>query len=98
MTDAAPAHSGSARLLAVAVLASFVAFLDGAIVTVALPALSAELGGGLATQQWTVNAYLLTLGALILLAGSLSDAFGRLRILRLGLIGFGAASLACALA
>lgn len=50
MTDAAPAHSGSARLLAVAVLASFVAFLDGAIVTVALPALSAELGGGLATH------------------------------------------------
>ncbi|MDK1327547.1 MFS transporter [Arthrobacter sp. zg-Y1143] len=86
------------RLLAVAILSSFVAFLDGSIVTVALPAIGTELGGGLITQQWTVNAYLLTLGALILLAGSLSDTFGRLRILRLGLLGFGAASLACALA
>jgi EmrB/QacA subfamily drug resistance transporter len=94
--DAGPAGSG--RLLAVAILASFVAFLDGSIVTVALPAVSADLGGGLATQQWAVNAYLLTLGALILLAGSLSDSFGRLRILRIGLIGFAAASVACALA
>ncbi|MFJ7751080.1 MFS transporter [Arthrobacter sp. NPDC097144] len=98
MAGAVTGASGQGRLLAVAILASFVAFLDGSIVTVALPALSADLGGGLATQQWTVNAYTLTLGALILLAGSLSDAFGRLRILRLGLIGFGAASLACALA
>lgn len=86
------------RLLIIAILASFIAFLDGSIVTVALPAISAELGGGLPTQQWTVNAYLLTLGALILLAGSLSDSFGRLRILRIGLVGFGAASVACALA
>lgn len=95
-TPSPTAHRG--RLLVVAILASFVAFLDGTIVTVALPALSAELGGGLVTQQWAVNSYLLTLGALILLAGSLSDSYGRLRILRLGLIGFGAASLACALA
>ena len=96
---AAPGRSlPGPRLLAVAVLASFVAFLDGTIVTVALPAIGTALGGGLATQQWTVNAYLLTLGALILLAGSLSDMFGRLRILRLGLLGFGAASLGCAVA
>ena len=95
---AAPNSTGRTRILAVAVLASFVAFLDGSIVTVALPAIGADLGGGLATQQWTVNAYLLTLGALILLAGSLSDSFGRLRILRIGITGFGAASLACALA
>ena len=99
MTDSAPAQAGNrGRLLVVAILASFVAFLDGTIVTVALPAISADLGGGLVTQQWTVNAYLLTLGALILLAGSLSDSYGRLLILRLGLIGFGAASVACALA
>ena len=98
MSEAAAQPAGRGRLLMIATLASFVAFLDGSIVTVALPAISTELGGGLPTQQWVVNAYLLTLGALILLAGSLSDSFGRLRILRLGLIGFGAASVACALA
>ena len=99
MAETAPAPASKrGRLLVVAILASFVAFLDGSIVTVALPAIGEELGGGLATQQWTVNAYLLTLGALILLAGSLSDSFGRLRVLAWGLIGFGAASIGCALA
>ncbi|MCQ1995750.1 MFS transporter [Arthrobacter sp. zg-Y1171] len=98
MTSAASRPSGNTRLLAVAILATFVAFLDGSVVTVALPAISGELGGGLPTQQWTVNAYLLTLGAFILLAGSLSDSFGRLRILRIGILGFGVSSLACALA
>ncbi|MCQ1987085.1 MFS transporter [Arthrobacter sp. zg-Y844] len=98
MTSAASSPSGNTRLLAVAILATFVAFLDGSVVTVALPAISGELGGGLPTQQWTVNAYLLTLGAFILLAGSLSDSFGRLRILRIGILGFGVSSLACALA
>lgn len=86
------------RVLWVAILASFVAFLDGAVVNVALPALTRELGGGITTQQWVVDAYLLALGSLILIAGSLSDTFGRVRILRAGLILFGAASLACALA
>ena len=86
------------RVLWVAILASFVAFLDGAVVNVALPALTRELGGGITTQQWVVDAYLLALGSLILIAGSLSDTFGRVRILRAGLLLFGAASLACALA
>ncbi|QTG82996.1 MFS transporter [Arthrobacter crystallopoietes] len=85
-------------VLWVAILASFVAFLDGAIINVALPAMTDDLGGGLALQQWVVDSYLLTLGALILIAGSLSDGFGRIRILRLGLVLFGLASLACALA
>lgn len=85
-------------VLAVAVLASFVAFLDGTIVNVALPAISRELGGGLGTQQWVVDAYLITLGALMLVAGSISDAFGRILVLRIGLIGFAAASVAIALA
>ncbi|NVN00584.1 MFS transporter [Arthrobacter sp. SDTb3-6] len=86
------------RVLWVAVLASFVAFLDGAIVNVALPALTRELGGGLTTQQWVVDAYLLALGSLILIAGSLSDTLGRVRVLRAGLLIFGVASLACAVA
>jgi len=80
------------------VLASFVAFLDGTIVNVALPAIDRELGGGLSTQQWVVDGYLVTLGALILVAGSVSDAFGRALVLRIGLIGFGIASVAIALA
>ncbi|MET0974182.1 MAG: DHA2 family efflux MFS transporter permease subunit [Leifsonia sp.] len=85
-------------VLWVAILSSFVSFLDGSIVNVALPSIAADLGGAIATQQWVVDAYLLTLGSLILLAGSLSDAFGRVRVLRAGLVIFGIASLACALA
>ena len=85
-------------VVAVAVLASFVTFLDGTVVTVALPAISRELGGGIATQQWVVDAYLITLSALILLAGSLSDAYGRVRVMRIGLIAFGVASIAVAAA
>jgi EmrB/QacA subfamily drug resistance transporter len=82
----------------VSILASFVAFLDGSVVNVALPAISKEMGGGLALQQWVVDAYLITLGALMLVAGSLSDLFGRARIMRAGLIGFGVTSVLCAIA
>lgn len=85
-------------VLIVSILASFVAFLDGSIVNVALPAITRELGGGLAAQQWVVDAYLISLGSLILVAGSLSDLFGRKTILRLGLIGFLATSVLCAVA
>jgi EmrB/QacA subfamily drug resistance transporter len=85
-------------VLAIAVLASFVAFLDGSVINVALPAITRELGGGLPVQQWVVDAYLITLGSLILLAGSLSDVFGRIVVLRWGLIGFGVASVLCAVA
>lgn len=82
-------------VVAVSILASFVAFLDGSVVNVALPAISKELGGGLATQQWVVDAYLLTLGSLILVAGSFSDIFGRKKVLQAGLIGFGITSVLC---
>jgi EmrB/QacA subfamily drug resistance transporter len=85
-------------VLGIAVLASFVAFLDGSVINVALPAIMRDLGGGVSTQQWVVDAYLITLGSLILVAGSLSDVYGRIVILRIGLIGFGVASLLCALA
>ncbi|TQO21061.1 EmrB/QacA subfamily drug resistance transporter [Rhodoglobus vestalii] len=85
-------------ILIIAILASFVAFLDGSVINVALPAIRDELGGGLSTQQWVVDAYLITLGSLILLAGSLSDVFGRIVILRIGLVAFGVVSLAIAVA
>jgi len=85
-------------VLVISVLASFVAFLDGSVVNVALPALTRELGGGLTTQQWVLDSYLVTLGALMLVAGSLSDLFGRVRVLVWGLVGFGVASVLCAMA
>ncbi|TPW70188.1 DHA2 family efflux MFS transporter permease subunit [Schumannella sp. 10F1B-5-1] len=85
-------------VLAIAVLASFVSFLDGTVVTVALAHIREELGGGLAAQQWIVDAYLITLGALILVAGSISDVYGRIRVLWVGLIVFGVTSVAIAAA
>ena len=85
-------------VLVIAILSAFVSFLDTSVINVALPAMTAELGGGLAVQQWIVDAYLITLGSLILLAGSLSDVFGRITILRVGLIGFGITSAFIALA
>lgn len=92
------AASRTRLVLVIAILASFVSFLDGSVINVALPAIMREFGGGVSTQQWVVDAYLITLGSLILVAGSLSDLFGRIVILRAGLIGFGVASLICAAA
>ncbi len=83
-------------VLAIAILASLVSFLDGTIINVALPAIRRELGGGLEAQQWIVDAYLITLGSLILVAGSVSDVYGRITVIRIGLIAFGVASLAVA--
>jgi len=106
-SDDAASLRGRRVVLVVAVLASFVAFLDGSIVTVALPAIARELAGSgtgatagadLALQQWVVDAYLLALGSLMLVAGSLSDTFGRVRVLRAGLIAFAVTSVLAALA
>src|SRR5215217_3404396 len=84
--------------LVAAILGSAVVAVDATVVNVALPAIANDLGGGLAGQQWVANAYLLTLGALILVSGSLSDLYGERRIFTLGVAGFGVASLLCALA
>jgi EmrB/QacA subfamily drug resistance transporter len=79
-------------------MGTFVASLDATVVNVALPAIQDDLGGGLAGQQWVSNAYLLTLGSLILVGGSLGDLFGERRIFAIGVAGFGLASLVCAMA
>jgi EmrB/QacA subfamily drug resistance transporter len=79
-------------------MGSFVAGLDATVVNVALPSIRDDLGGGLAGQQWVSNAYLLTLGSLILVAGSLGDLYGERRIFSLGVGGFGAVSVLCAVA
>ena len=87
------------RLTLVAcILGTAVVFLDGTVVNVALPAIRDDLDAGLAAQQWVVEAYLLTLGSLLLVGGSLGDLLGRRRIFSIGLAGFGVTSVLCALA
>src|SRR5215217_190698 len=81
-----------------AILGSAVVAVDATVVNVALPTIANELGGGLAGQQWVANAYLLTLSSLMLVSGSLADLYGERRVFTLGVAGFGAASLLCALA
>jgi EmrB/QacA subfamily drug resistance transporter len=82
--------------LVTAILASAIAAVDSTAVNVALPAISRDLGGGFAAQQWVSNAYLLTLSALILLAGSLTDRLGEKRVFTAGVAGFGIGSALCA--
>ncbi len=79
-----------------AILASTIAAVDSSAVNVALPAIGRDLGGGFAGQQWISNAYLLTLSALILLAGSLTDRLGERRVFTAGVAGFGIGSALCA--
>jgi EmrB/QacA subfamily drug resistance transporter len=81
-----------------AILASTIAAVDSTAVNVALPAIGRDLGGGFAAQQWISNAYLLTLSALILLAGSLTDRLGERRVFMAGVAGFGIGSALCAAA
>jgi EmrB/QacA subfamily drug resistance transporter len=78
--------------MVVAVIVSMVAFLNGNIVEVALPATARDLGGGMALQQWIVDGYLLALAVTIVPGGSISDLFGRVPVLRFGLVIFGLGS------
>jgi EmrB/QacA subfamily drug resistance transporter len=84
--------------LIAAILGSAVATIDGTIVNVALPAIADDLGGGLTSQQWVANAYLLVLGSLILIGGSLGDIYGERRVFTIGVASFGVFSIACAVA
>jgi len=85
-------------MLVATILGSGIALLDATVVNVALPAIERDLGGGLAGQQWVVTAYLITLGSLILVGGSLGDLYGERRIFSIGVAAFGVASLLCAVA
>ncbi len=85
-------------VLVACILGTTVVTVDSTAVNVALPAISEDLGGGLAGQQWTANAYLVTLGSLLLIGGSLGDLLGERRIFILGVGGFGVTSLLCAMA
>uniref|UniRef100_B0T1X9 Drug resistance transporter, EmrB/QacA subfamily n=1 Tax=Caulobacter sp. (strain K31) TaxID=366602 RepID=B0T1X9_CAUSK len=84
--------------LAATVLGSSLAFIDGSVVNVALPAMRIALKADPGQVQWIVNAYLLLLGALVLIGGSAGDRYGRRKMFVLGVVLFAAASLACALA
>lgn len=85
-------------ILAATVLGSGAVFLEGSVVSVAIPAIGRDLGLGIAGLQWVMNGYLLTLSALMLFGGTLGDRGSRSRIFAIGLIGFAASSVACALA
>jgi EmrB/QacA subfamily drug resistance transporter len=80
------------------ILASSLAFIDGSVVNVALPAIGHSLGGRAADLQWTMNAYTLPLSALLLMGGAVGDHFGRRRFLVLGIGLFLLASAGCAFA
>ncbi|MDQ3601004.1 MAG: MFS transporter, partial [Actinomycetota bacterium] len=77
---------------------SGLAMLDATVVTIALRRIGADLDAGFVELQWIVNAYTLTLAALILLGGALGDRFGRRRVFLVGVVWFAAASLLCGLA
>jgi EmrB/QacA subfamily drug resistance transporter len=98
-TEMVALRSGSGRwLLLVTVLGSGMAFLDGTIINVAIPAIGRDFHASTSSLQWILSGYLLTLASLILLGGSLGDRFGRRRVFVMGAVLFSAASLLCAIA
>ena len=85
-------------ILAATILASAMGFIDGSVVTIALPSIERELSAPFETVQWVVNGYALTLGSAILVGGAAGDRYGRRRIFLIGILIFTVASIACALA
>src|SRR5947208_12360090 len=109
MTAAQPSHAdvqpeiryGTASgwwVVAATVLGSGMAFLDSTVVNVALPAIGRDLDTSIKGLQWTVDAYLVTMSALLLLGGTFGDRYGRRLMYVVGLAGFTAASVLCAVA
>ncbi|WP_232077958.1 MFS transporter [Burkholderia sp. THE68] len=84
--------------LSATILGSSMAFIDGSVVNVALPSIQSELGASIAAMQWVVNAYLLLLGALVLVGGSMGDKLGRRKVFIAGVAIFTVASAACGFA
>jgi EmrB/QacA subfamily drug resistance transporter len=93
-----PTNASKSWTLVAMILASGIVFLDSTVVNVALPSIDKQLDAGLSGLQWIVDGYVLTLAALLILGGSLGDQYGRRRVMLVGLIGFGATSIACGLA
>jgi EmrB/QacA subfamily drug resistance transporter len=91
-------HKHPNWVLATCILASSLAFVDGSVTNVALPAISKSLEAGAADLQWVINAYLLPLSALLLLGGAAGDRYGRVRLLVGGTVLFALASMLCAAA
>src|SRR5947209_16845717 len=89
------AKSRGRWVLAATILASSMAFIDGTVVNVALPALQSNLNATAVDVQWVVEAYSLLLSAFLLIGGSLGDHFGRRRIFLIGVTLFAIASAAC---
>ncbi len=85
-------------VLTACIVASSMAFIDGSVLTVALPRLREDFGADLASVQWVLNGYVLALASLTLIGGALADVYGRARMLAVGCVVFGLASIACALA
>jgi EmrB/QacA subfamily drug resistance transporter len=90
--------SSQPYVLAVTILGSSMAFIDGTVVNVALPALQADMNASVVDVQWVVESYALLLAALLLLGGALGDKFGRKRIFSAGVALFALASVWCGLA
>lgn len=90
--------SARTGVLVATILASGMAFMDGSVVPVALPAIRGGLGASFTQAQWTSNAYTLTLAAFTLLGGAAGDAFGLRRVFMIGIALFGLASAACGVA
>src|SRR5271167_142618 len=94
-----PCHRNQAVwILVTTIIGSSMAFIDGTVVNVALPALQSSFGASVVGVQWVVESYGLTLAALILVGGSMGDLFGRRRMFLLGVAVFALASLMCGLA
>ena len=93
-----PSTRSGAWVLAAAILGSSMAFIDGTVVNVALPALQSALGATVSQLQWVVECYALFLAALLLVGGSLGDLYGRRKIFAVGVILFAGASSWCGLA